>query len=85
MGVFYVIRIPVGESAVTCIYAFLPNKHQETYEELLIEIQDRYTQLGFNVDPTNVNLDFQQSVMNAIQSTFFGPHLHIHGSFYRLF
>ena len=27
----YVIRVPLGESAVTCVYAFLPNKHQETY------------------------------------------------------
>jgi len=73
----YVIRVPVAESAVTCIYAFLPNKHQETYEELFTAIQDRCNQLGFNVNPTTVALDFEQAVMNAIQSTF-GPHVHIH-------
>ena len=42
----YVIRVPVAESAVTCIYVFLPNKHQETYEELFTAIQDRCTQLS---------------------------------------
>ena len=79
----HVIRVPVAESAVTCIYAFLPNKHQEIYEELFTAIQDRCTQLGFNVDPATVTLDFEQAVMNAIQSTF-GPRVHIHGCFYHL-
>ena len=30
----YVIRAPLGETAVTCVYAFLSSKSQETYEEL---------------------------------------------------
>ena len=54
-----------------------------TYEELFTAIQDRCTQLGFNVDPATVTLDFEQAVMNAIQSTF-GPRVHIHGCFYHL-
>ena len=36
----YVICVPLGELAVTCVYAFLPNKHQSTYEELFTTIQD---------------------------------------------
>ena len=79
----YVIRVPLGESAVTCVYAFLPNKHQETYEELFSAIQDRCTELGFNVDPTTVTMDFEQAVINAMQSSF-GPHVNIHGCFYHL-
>ena len=27
----YIIRAPLGKTAVTCVYAFLPNKQQETY------------------------------------------------------
>jgi len=40
-----VIRVPLGQSAVTCVYAFLSNKHQSTSEELFTAIQDRCTEL----------------------------------------
>jgi len=79
----YVIRVPFGESAVTCIYAFLPNKHQSTYEELFTAIQDRCSELGFQADPNTVTIDFEQAVINAVKSTF-GPHVNIHGCFYHL-
>ena len=42
-GIFsqlYVIRIPLGKSAVTAIYAFLPNKAQRTYKEMFQVITD---------------------------------------------
>ena len=76
----YMIRVPLGESAVTSVYAFLPNKHQETYEELFTAIQDRCSELGFNVDPTTVTIDFEQAVISAVQSTF-RPHVNVHGCF----
>lgn len=79
----YIIRVPLGESAVTCVYAFLPDKQQETYAELFTAIQDQCSELGFNVDPTTVTLDFEQAVISAVQSTF-GPHVNIHGCFYHL-
>ncbi|XP_041369007.1 uncharacterized protein LOC121383200 [Gigantopelta aegis] len=79
----YVIRVPLGESAVTCVYAFLPNKHQSTYEELFISIQDRCSELGFQADPVTVTLDFEQAVMNAVITTF-GPQVNVHGCFYHL-
>jgi len=79
----YMIRVPLGESAVTCIYAFLPNKHQDIYEELFTPIPDRCTQLGFNINPATVTLDTEQAVMNAIQPTF-GSYVHIHRCFYHL-
>ena len=79
----YVIHVPLGESAVTSVYAFLPNKHQETYEELFTAIQDRCSELGFNVDPTTVTIDFEQAVINAVQSTF-RPHVNVHGCFCHL-
>ena len=79
----YVIRVPLGESAVTCVYAFLPNKHQSTYEELFTAIQDRCTELGFQADPTTITLDFEQAVINAVTSSF-GPQVNVHGCFYHL-
>ena len=79
----YIIRVPLGDSAVTCAYAFLHNKKQATYEELFTTIQDKCHSLGFNVDPVTVTVDFEQSVINALTLTF-GAHLSIHGCFYHL-
>ena len=79
----YIIRVPLGDSAVTCVYSFLQNKNQATYEELFTAIQDKCHSLGFDVDPVTVTVDFEQSVINALTSTF-GAHLNIHGCFYHL-
>jgi len=46
----YVIRIPLGESAVTYGYSSLPSKYRSTYEELFTAIQDRCTELDFQAD-----------------------------------
>ena len=35
----YVIRAPLGESSVSCVYALLNDKSQSTYEKLIIAIQ----------------------------------------------
>ncbi|KAG7176889.1 putative Inosine-5'-monophosphate dehydrogenase 1b-like 2, partial [Homarus americanus] len=37
----YVIRAPLGPSAVTCVYAFLSAKSQTIYEEFLQAICDK--------------------------------------------
>ena len=51
-------RVPLGESAVTCVYVFLPNKNQATYEEFFTAIQDKCHSLGFDVDPVTVTVKF---------------------------
>ena len=79
----YVIRVPLGESAVTYRYAFLPNKYQSTYEELFTAIQDRSTELSFQADPTTITLDFEQAVINVVMSSF-GTQVNVHGCFYHL-
>ena len=76
----YVICVPLEESAVTCVYVFLPNKH---HEELFTAIQDRCTVLGFQADPTTITLDFEQVVINAVTSSF-GAKVNVHGCFYHL-
>ena len=79
----YVIRAPLGDSSVTCVYGFLINKNQSTYEEFLSAIQDRCDTLGFQADPTTVTMDFELAPMKAVTSIF-GPQVKIHGCFYHL-
>lgn len=79
----YIIRVPLGLSAVTCVYAFLSAKSQSAYEELLRAILDKCDYLGFNPDPTNVMTDFERAMINAI-STVLGPHVSSRGCFYHL-
>jgi hypothetical protein len=47
----YTIRVPFKDVAVTAVYAFLPNKCQDTYRELFQSIVDNYhaSNLQFNV------------------------------------
>lgn len=78
-----VIRAPLGDSSVTCVYGFLINKNQSTYEEFLSAIQDRCDTLGFQADPTTVTMDFELAPMKAVTSIF-GPQVKIHGCFYHL-
>ena len=79
----YVICVPLGESAVTCVYEFLPNKLQSTYEEIFTGIQDRCSELSFQADPTTATLDYEQEVMNAV-TIISGPQVNVHGCFYHL-
>ena len=76
----YIIRASLGNTAVTCVYAFLPNKHQETYVELFTAVQDKCKEFGFDVDPSVVTVDFEQAVINTIKASF-GSHITIHGCF----
>ena len=80
----YIIRAPVGESAVTCIYAFLSCKTQEIYEELLHAVVDACERVaGFSPDPSSVIVDFEQAVMKAIPRVL-GEHVSARGCFYHL-
>lgn len=79
----YVIRAPLGESAVSCVYAFLPNKLQSTYEEFLTAVTSKCSDLGFQPDPTTVVTDFERAAINAV-STVLGPHVRSQGCFYHL-
>ncbi|KAK2183491.1 hypothetical protein NP493_310g02024 [Ridgeia piscesae] len=64
----YLIRCPVGESSVSCVYAFLSNKLQSTYEELLTSVLDRCTVLGLQPDPTTVITDYELAAINAVRA-----------------
>ena len=74
----YVIRAPLGESTVACAYAFMKGKSQ-----VFSALNNKCEELGFNLDPVTVNLDFELAVIKAIKSVF-GEHVHIQGCFYHL-
>ena len=79
----FIIRAPIGDSAITCVYSFLSSKTQEAYEELFHAITLKSEELGFNLDPTRVISDYEQASIRAIQTTF-GDHVESQGCFYHL-
>ena len=63
----YTIRVPL-ESSVTCVYAFLPNKRQATYEAFLQAITEECLNRNIPVVPSRVVTDFETAVINAVTS-----------------
>ncbi len=65
----YVIRAPLGNTTIACVYAFLPSKSMEVYRELFQAISDRSdAMLGFISDPRRCVLDFEMATMTALTS-----------------
>ena len=50
----YVIRCPLGNTAVSTLYALLQRKSLETYENLLHAIVDKCSELHQDPDPTTL-------------------------------
>lgn len=63
----YVIRAPLGESAVRCVYAFFTGKSHQMYGELVTAIADKRQELGVDMDPITVFMVFMRLT--------FGPHV----------
>ena len=79
----YVIRVPLGECAVSCIYAFLPRKTQEVYEEMLQAVARKCEQMCFSADSSVIYSDFEQSARQAITAVL-GEDVHKQGCFFHL-
>lgn len=79
----YVIRAPLGESAISCVYALLSDKSRSSYEELINAILNRCNELDFQPDPETVITDFEQGAISAVNNTL-GPHVKTQGCFYHL-
>ena len=47
---FYIVRTPLGDSAVTCLYTLLSGKMQAIYEEMFRRIERKCQEFGFNLD-----------------------------------
>ena len=79
----YVIRVPIGTTAVSSVYALLQHKTQETYEELLRAVIERCHHIGQYPDPTTVIVDFEQAIIQAL-STELGSDTSTRRCFYHL-
>jgi hypothetical protein len=73
----YVICAPL-DSVVSCVYAFLPNKTQCTYEERLTAVVDKCNTLGIQPDPITVVTDFKRAIIKAVSWTL-GIDIRCHG------
>ncbi|KAL8614049.1 hypothetical protein ACOMHN_023284 [Nucella lapillus] len=73
----------VGDTCVSCVYALLPNKTQETYEQMLQAILDRCDELQLMPDPSQVIVDYEKAVIQALHSKL-GEHVEVKGCFFHL-
>ncbi|KAK2162597.1 hypothetical protein LSH36_95g01012 [Paralvinella palmiformis] len=80
----YIIRFPLGNTAVSAIYALLQRKSQDTYENRLRAIVNRCSELQQEPDPLTVVIDFESDMMLALTAAVFGDHIAVHGCFYHL-
>ena len=58
----YCIRAPLGETTISCTYAFLPGKSSHIYEELLQAIVHKMEELHIYPDPKIIITDFELAV-----------------------
>ena len=79
----YIIRAPLGESAVTVLYILLERKTQATYEEMLELLLDLLDDFGLQAAVTRVVLDFELAAMNAVKSKL-GSTIQIGACFFHL-
>ena len=77
----YVIRVPLKDSAITTVYALLPNKSQVIYEEMLRAIMSYCETINLFPDPTTILCDFELAVIRAVEQVL-GQDVAIQGCFY---
>ncbi|XP_074652694.1 uncharacterized protein LOC141907015 [Tubulanus polymorphus] len=78
----YVIHVPLADSAISTVYAFLQRKTQETYEEFLTVLCEKCDEKGLFLSPKTVVIDFELAVLNTTKSVF--GDIEIRGCFYHL-
>ena len=79
----YVIRTQFGEYAVSCVYAFLPGKSQQNYQEMLQLVVDKLEALQIFPDPRTFITDFELAAIQSV-SMVLGPQVTTQGYFYHL-
>ena len=79
----YVIRVPLGNTAASTVYAVLRRKSLPSYVELFQAVNANCYSVELDMDPTTVVCDFEQGVIKALQ-TVLGPAITTQGCFYHL-
>ena len=79
----YVIRVKMGQTAVSTVYGLLTHKSQATYEDMFEAVAQGCVAAGFAFpQPALIHLDFEKAVMNAATTVF--PGAQLRGCFYHL-
>jgi hypothetical protein len=79
----YTIWVPFKDVTVTAVYAFLPNKCQDTYRELFQSIVDNCHASNLQLNVQTIITDFEDAVLRAVTAVF-GRHINHQGCFYHL-
>ncbi|KAL8571375.1 hypothetical protein ACOMHN_020367 [Nucella lapillus] len=79
----YVIRVLLGNSPVTVVYALLPAKTRASYERLFQAVVDKCAELDLELNVQTVVTDFEDAVLRAAVAVF-GRDVHCRGCFYHL-
>lgn len=79
----FCVRVPLGNSHVSAVYAPLPSKLQSTYEECLTAILDSCLHSDLRPNPNTVEIDYEVAIHNPVRSVV-SPNIHIQGCFYHL-
>ena len=80
----YVIRVPLGTTAVSAVYALMERKSQQCYQELFQAILDYCDTADLPAPtPSTVLCDFELAVIRALRATL-PPVAAIRGCFYHL-
>ena len=77
----YVIRVPLGTTAVTTVYALVQNKSQDTYDEMFRAIMNYCEVVGLFPDPLTVLCDFELADIRSVNDVL-GGDVNIQACFY---
>ena len=66
----FCIRVPLGETCVSLVYALLPSKTQAIYEECLTAILDACVLKDVRPTPNRIVADYEIAIHNAVVSDF---------------
>ena len=65
----YVIRVPLGTTAVTVAFCVLERKSKATYTTLFEALMRAFEELGLEVNVRKILCDFEMAVIKSIQTT----------------
>ena len=66
----FVIRVPLGENCASAIYALLPSKQQDAYEEMMTALLDVCLTQDIRPHPVHIVTDYEMAIHNAVRSVF---------------
>ena len=67
----YVIRAPLEDTSVSCVYAIMTGKSYEAYRQLLTIVMEKCTDIsGRDPYPSKIVIDFEAAMIKAVTDVF---------------